>query len=319
MKQEVEETVGRIVGAHGNVNWTPLIYQFRNLSFEEIVPLYRLCDVALVTPLRDGMNLVAKEFIASRPDQTGVLVLSEMAGASKEMGEALLINPFHLDDFARALEQALTMPVEEQVRRNQFLQERLRRYDVNRWAEEFVQALLGTQKTEAARAARLLTGKVSGALLKRYRLAARRVLFLDYDGTLVPFASSPRLARPDPELLELLSRLGADERNDVVIVSGRARRDLEGWFGRLPVALMAEHGVWLRPPGGEWRLFKNLDGGMEGSGAAYFPALRGSFARSDAGGEGFFAGLALSAGRPGTGPGAGAGTAGHAGRFHAQH
>ncbi len=160
MKQEVEETVGRIVGAHGNVNWTPLIYQFRNLSFEEIVPLYRLCDVALVTPLRDGMNLVAKEFIASRPDQTGVLILSEMAGASKEMGEALLINPFHLDDFARALEQALTMPVEEQVRRNQFLQDRLRRYDVNRWADEFVQALLATQKTEAARSARLLTGKV---------------------------------------------------------------------------------------------------------------------------------------------------------------
>jgi trehalose 6-phosphate synthase/phosphatase len=258
MKQEVEETVGRIVGAYGNVDWTPLIYQFRNLSFEDIVPLYRLCDVALVTPLRDGMNLVAKEFVASRPDQTGVLILSEMAGASKEMGEALLINPFHLDDFARALEQALTMPVEEQVRRTQFLQDRLRRYDVNRWADEFVQALVATQKTEAARLARFLTGKVSGALLKRFRSTARRVLFLDYDGTLVPFASAPRLARPDPDLWELLSRLGADWRNDVVIASGRSRRDLEEWFDGLPVALMAEHGVWLRQKGGEWRLFKNL-------------------------------------------------------------
>jgi trehalose 6-phosphate synthase/phosphatase len=258
MKQEVEETVGRIVGAHGNVNWTPLIYQFRNINFEEIVPLYRLCDVALVTPLRDGMNLVAKEFIASRPDQAGVLILSEMAGASKEMGEALLINPFHLDDFARALEQALTMPVEEQARRNQILQDRLRRYDVNRWADEFLQALQATQKTEAARSARLLTGKVSFALLKRYRSSASRVLFLDYDGTLVPFASSPRLARPDAELLELLSRLGGDGSNDVVIVSGRSRRDLEEWFGRLPLALMAEHGVWLRPKDGEWRMLKSL-------------------------------------------------------------
>ena len=258
MKQEMEETVGRIVGAHGNVNWTPLIYQFRNLSVEEIVPLYRLCDVALVTPLRDGMNLVAKEFIASRPDQAGVLILSEMAGASKEMGEALLINPFHLDDFARALEQALTMPVEEQARRNQFLQDRLRRYDVNRWADDFVQALLATQQTEAARSARLLTGKISCALLKHYRSAASRVLFLDYDGTLVPFASSPRLARPDSELLELLSRLGADARNDVVIVSGRSRRDLEEWFGGLPVALVAEHGIWLRPQRGQWRMFKNI-------------------------------------------------------------
>jgi trehalose 6-phosphate synthase/phosphatase len=258
MKQEVEETVGRIVGAHGNVNWTPLIYQFRNLSFNEIVPLYRLCDVALVTPLRDGMNLVAKEFIASRPDQTGVLILSEMAGASKEMGEALLINPFHLNDFARALQQALTMPVEEQVRRNQFLQDRLRRYDVNRWADEFVQALLATEKIEAARSARLLTGKVSGALLKRYRSTGKRVLFLDYDGTLVPFAQTPRLARPDSELLELLSKLGADSRNDVVIVSGRSRRDLEEWFGLLPVALMAEHGVWLRQKSGEWSMLKNI-------------------------------------------------------------
>jgi trehalose 6-phosphate synthase/phosphatase len=258
MKQEVEETVGRIVGAYGNVNWTPLIYQFRNLCFDEIVPLYRLCDVALITPLRDGMNLVAKEFIASRPDQTGVLILSEMAGASKEMGEALLINPFHLDDFARALEQALTMPVEEQVRRNQFLQDRLRRYDVNRWADEFVQALLATQKTEAARSARLLAGKAHSAFLQRYRSSASRVLFLDYDGTLVPFASTPRLARPDPELLELLQRLGDEPGNDIVIVSGRSRRDLEEWFGNLPVALVAEHGVWLRPKGEPWRLFKNL-------------------------------------------------------------
>ena len=319
MKQEMEETVGRIVGAHGNVNWTPLIYQFRNLSVEEIVPLYRLCDVALVTPLRDGMNLVAKEFIASRPDQTGVLILSEMAGASKEMGEALLINPFHLDDFARALEQALTMPVEEQARRNQFLQDRLRRYDVNRWADDFVQALLATQQTEAARSARLLTGKVSCALLKHYRSAASRILFLDYDGTLVPFASSPRLARPDSELLELLSRLGADARNDVVIVSGRSRRDLEEWFGGLPVALVAEHGIWLRPQARRMAHVQEHHRRMEGTRAPDPPALRGSSAGRLAGGKGFFARLALSPRRSGTGPGAGAGTARHPGRLHAQH
>src|SRR6185369_3624332 len=142
MKQELEQTVGRIVGAYGNVQWTPLIYQYRNLSFDEIVALYRGCDVALITPLRDGMNLVAKEFIASRPDQTGVLILSEMAGAAKEMGEALIINPFHREDFSKALEQALTMPVEEQIRRNQLMQERLRRYNVVRWADDFVQALM---------------------------------------------------------------------------------------------------------------------------------------------------------------------------------
>ena len=258
MKQELEQTVGRIVGAYGTVHWTPLVYQFRNLGFEEIVALYRLCDVALITPLRDGMNLVAKEFVASRPDQTGVLVLSEMAGAAKEMGEALIINPVHSGDFAQALEQALAMPVEEQVRRNRLLQERLRRYNVVRWADDFVQALVSTQKTEAARQARALSGKVQAELIQQYRLAARRALLLDYDGTLVPFVEEPKLARPDQEVLDLLAGLAATPGNEVMIVSGRPRRDLEEWFGALPVAFVAEHGVWLRPKGGDWRMLKAI-------------------------------------------------------------
>ena len=258
MKLELEQTVGRIVGDFGNVHWTPLVYQFRNLTFDEIVPLYRLCDVALITPLRDGMNLVAKEFIASRPDQTGVLILSEMAGAAKEMGEALIINPFHREDFAKALEQALTMPVEEQIRRNQLLQERLRRYNVVRWADEFVQALLSTQKTEAARRARLLTGKAYSGMSQQYRAAAHRALLLDYDGTLVPFAAEPRLAQPDAEIIETLAALGSDAANQVTIISGRPRRTLEEWFGNLPVSLIAEHGVWLRNRGEDWRMLKPM-------------------------------------------------------------
>jgi trehalose 6-phosphate synthase/phosphatase len=258
MKLELEQTVGRITGAYGNVHWTPLIYQFRNLSFEEIVALYRLCDVALITPVRDGMNLVAKEFIAARPDKKGVLILSEMAGAAKEMGEAIIINPVHVEDFARALGQALTMPEDEQMRRNEILQERLRRYDVNRWADDFVQAMVSTHKTEAAQRARLLAGKALAALLQQYRSAARRSLLLDYDGTLVPFAPEPKLAQPDAELLALLSALGNDAANTVVIISGRSRRDLEGWFGHLPVSLVAEHGVWLRNKDSDWRMLKAI-------------------------------------------------------------
>src|SRR5262249_20526608 len=205
MREELEQTVGRIVGRHGNVHWTPLIYQYCNLGFEEMVALYRFCDVALITPLRDGMNLVAKEFIASRTDQSGVLILSEMAGASKEMGEALIINPFHSNDFKEALEQALSMPPEEQVRRNQLLQDRLRRYNVIRWAGDFIQTLVSTQKTEAARRARLLSGKAQSALLQQYRVAGLRCFLLDYDGTLVPFVDDPKMARPDRELLALLA------------------------------------------------------------------------------------------------------------------
>lgn len=258
MKLELEQTVGRIVGDFGNVHWTPLVYQFRNLTFDEIVPLYRLCDVALITPLRDGMNLVSKEFVASRPDQLGVLILSEMAGAAKEMGEAIIINPFHREDFARALEQALTMPVEEQIRRNKLLQERLRRYNVTRWADDFVQALLSTQKTEAARRARLLTGKAYSGMMQQYRAAARRALLLDYDGTLVPFAAEPQLARPDAELIDTLTALGSDPANEVTIISGRPRPTLQEWFGKLPISLIAEHGVWLRSRGEDWRMLKHM-------------------------------------------------------------
>ncbi|HEV2211516.1 MAG TPA: bifunctional alpha,alpha-trehalose-phosphate synthase (UDP-forming)/trehalose-phosphatase [Verrucomicrobiae bacterium] len=258
MKQELEEMVGHIVGSYGNVDWTPLIYQCRNLEFEELVGMYRACDVALVTPLRDGMNLVAKEFVASRIDQSGVLILSEMAGAAKEMGEALIINPFHAHDFAQALEQALTMPLQEQVRRNQLLQERLRRYDVHRWAQDFLQSLGATQQSEAARRARALTGKAQLALLQQYRTSPRRALILDYDGTLVPFADDPRRAQPDNDLLELLAALSRDPANEILILSGRSRRDLEEWFGGLAVALGAEHGAWLRGKGDAWRLLRPL-------------------------------------------------------------
>jgi trehalose 6-phosphate synthase/phosphatase len=258
MKQELEQTVGRIAGAHGNVHWSPLVYQYRNLGWEEIVAMYRACDVALITPLRDGMNLVAKEFIASRPDQTGVLILSEMAGAAKEMGEALIINPFHADEFARALEQALTMPVAEQVRRNALLQERLRRYDVNRWAEDFVQTIVSTQQIEAAQRARWLTSKPQSVLFQQFRSASSRALLLDYDGTLVPFVDHPKHARPDKELLVLLADLSADPASELAIVSGRKRADLEEWFGHLNLTLIAEHGVWLRPRGDAWRPLKTL-------------------------------------------------------------
>ena len=258
MKLELEQMVGRIVGAYGTVQWTPLVYQFRSLGFEEIVALYRLCNAALITPLRDGMNLVAKEFIASRPDQKGVLILSEMAGAAKEMGEAIIINPFHHEEFADALEQALAMPEDEQIRRNRILQERLQRYNVNRWAEDFLQAMVSVVKSDAARRARLLTGKAYGGLIQQYRAAARRVLLLDYDGTLVPFATEPKHAQPDAELMRILEALCADSRNELAIISGRPRRDLEGWFGKLPIALVAEHGALLRDPDLEWRQLKNL-------------------------------------------------------------
>jgi trehalose 6-phosphate synthase/phosphatase len=118
--------------------------------------------------------------------------------------------------------------------------------------------MLSTQTIEAARRARVLTGKAQAALIQQYRVAPRRALLLDYDGTLVPFAEDPTKARPDEELLKLLAALGADPANEIVIISGRSRRDLEEWFGQLPVALVAEHGVWLRHRNAEWKMLKTV-------------------------------------------------------------
>lgn len=258
MKQELEQAVGRIVGQHGNVHWTPLVYQYRNVGFNELVAMYRFCDVALVTPLRDGMNLVAKEFVASRPDQKGVLILSEMAGAAKEMGEAILINPFDPEEVGEALHQALTMPPEEQTRRNGLLQERLRRYSVSRWASEFVEALVCTQREEAEHRARLLTGRPLTSLIQQFQDASRGAILLDYDGTLVPFVDNPKLAGPDPELLQLLRSLSGNPRVEVALISGRSRLDLENWFGHLPIRLIAEHGIWVRPVSAEWQLLRSV-------------------------------------------------------------
>ncbi|HEY5753543.1 MAG TPA: bifunctional alpha,alpha-trehalose-phosphate synthase (UDP-forming)/trehalose-phosphatase [Chthoniobacterales bacterium] len=258
MKHDLDELVGQINGAYGTVDWVPIIYQYRQLGFTELVTLYNLAPVALITPLRDGMNLVAKEYLASKPDGTGVLILSEMAGVARELGEALQINPNHRGEIAEALKEALCMSVDEQVRRNRPMQERLKAYDDKRWVSNFLSALDRIK----ARQGKLATGHLSRALrqeaLAQYRAANKRFILLDYDGTLVPFASQPHLAAPDASLLELMRALCAEPRNEVFIISGRDRPLLEDWFKGIPVRIIAEHGAWIRSPEGKWRLLKPL-------------------------------------------------------------
>ncbi len=138
MKKEIEAAVGRINGKYSNIGWRPLIYQYTSLSFSELVALYDLSDAGLITPLRDGMNLVSKEYIACQVENKGVLILSEMAGASSELkNDALIINPFDYKEMAEAIKMAIEMPVEEIERRTAKLQSRVRNYTVFKWANEF--------------------------------------------------------------------------------------------------------------------------------------------------------------------------------------
>lgn len=258
MKTEIDTEVGRINGRFGNIDWTPILYQYASLPFERLVALYSLGDVAMVTPKRDGMNLIAKEYLASRTDGTGVLVLSELAGASRELGEAVQVNPNIVEEIASALESALEMPRQEQVRRNTLMRHRLRRYDVKRWAGEFMRALEGVREAQRLREAKYLGLSPRAELVSDYLGAGRRLIALDYDGTLVPIAGTPGAAMPTGRTKGLLARLTADPGNRLAIVSGRDRDTLSGWFGELEIDLVAEHGVWIRERGSSWEKIKPL-------------------------------------------------------------
>lgn len=258
MKKRIEELVGKINGRFGTISWTPIIYQYRSLPFPSLAALYAMSHVALLTPLRDGMNLVAKEYVAARRDKTGVLVLSEMAGSSKELPEAIIINPNDREEIADALKSALEMPSEEQMRRNTLMQNRLRRYDVRRWAMDFLSDLVSASPADEKSSVKWLDASVRRKLTEQYHRSQRRLLILDYDGTLVPFAAYPEVAKPTERLLKVLRSLAADSRNELLIATGRDRAILDKWFHGVPLALAAEHGAWIKERGEDWRIQHSL-------------------------------------------------------------
>lgn len=258
IKAEIDEIVGSINGRYGSIDWTPILYQYKALPFEELLGLYRLGDVAMVTPERDGMNLIAKEYLSCRLDGSGVLLLSEMAGASSELGEALVVNPNSTSEMADGLLQALETPRDDQVARNRPMQQRLRRYDVVHWAREFLGELLYVKhKQESRETSHVDTGSLQ-RLLADYAEAKNRLLAIDYDGTLVPLTATPGEAVPGRDAKDLLGSLATDSRNRVMLVSGRDRQTLEKWFGELNVMLVAEHGAWIKSPGMDWATTRPL-------------------------------------------------------------
>lgn len=142
IRERIEQMVGHINGDHGRPDWTPVLYLHRGLPREELVAYYRAADVMLITPLRDGMNLVAKEYIACRVDGTGVLVLSEFAGAAEQLDRALLVNPYDVDGLAGILERAVELPMEEQRDRMRSLRRVVARWDVYTWAGQCLEAIV---------------------------------------------------------------------------------------------------------------------------------------------------------------------------------
>jgi trehalose 6-phosphate synthase/phosphatase len=248
LKRQIDETVGRINGRFSEPGWSPVSYLVRSLPPEELVPLYRRADVALLTPLRDGMNLVAKEYAAAQLENDGVLILSEMAGAADELQEALLVNPFDIEAVADALDRALSMSQDERRARMSALRARVRGNDVHAWVGRFVAAAESAadrSRSSVASPAEATQRRLAPWLAQRPAVA----LFLDYDGTLTPLTAQPADARLSDLARQTLEQAARTPHIDTVIVSGRTLDDIKQLVGVPGLTYVGNHGFEMEGPG----------------------------------------------------------------------
>lgn len=258
LKDQIDNLVGNINGDFGTLNWNPIRYLYRSFNFNELIALYSLADILFITPLRDGMNLVAKEFVAVKTDGKGVLILGEMAGTAKELGEAVIINPNDIEQTSDALKMAIEMPEKIQKQKMMAMQRRLKRYDLKRWAKDFMDSLNQVKMfKDKMHSIEISTGAMN-KLTTRYKKRSNCLFLLDYDGSLVQFDKDPLKTAPDAELSGILRSLSGDKKNEVVIISGRDKDILGKWLGKLTDSLAGEHGVWIKDGSSRWRMIEQL-------------------------------------------------------------
>lgn len=252
LKTDVDLLVSRINGAFGTKSWQPIEFRYTTVPFEELSALYQIADVAFVAPLRDGMNLVAKEYIASKAGGRGALILSTAAGAAEELAEAILVNPKRQRSLVSALTRALTMPPSEVQKRLDNMQKTVRENGVQQWAGSFMNNL-AQSATKRRTLTKILTFDIQKLITSSYHKAKRPLFLFDYDGVLTPFFENPDDSKPSDELKRLLKKLASARHGEVAIVSGRSRDDLQKWLSDLPLILVSEHGACVRMPGEEWK------------------------------------------------------------------
>ena len=253
LRDEIDKVVGSINARYRTIDWQPVYYFYRSFPVEELSALYAKADICLVTPMRDGMNLVCKEYIASRLNDDGVLILSEMAGASKELVDAIQVNPNNIGSMANAINEALNMPLPEQRRRMRMMKDIVTKFNISHWVKLFMERLMEVKQMQQSMYAKRISSSTRQNIKRFYSYTRNRIIFLDYDGTLVGFKTNIELASPDEELYTLLKQLSSDSANRVVIVSGRPPKFLEQWFGQLNVDMISEHGAWTKTRGSEWQ------------------------------------------------------------------
>ncbi|CAH1726380.1 uncharacterized protein LOC114122764 isoform X1 [Aphis gossypii] len=261
LKDETELLIGRINGRFSMPNWSPIRYIYGCLSQEQLAALYRDCAVALVTPLRDGMNLVAKEFVACQIRTPGVLILSPFAGAGGTMHEALLVNPYELDEMANVLHRAVRMPLDERELRMTQLRHREQLLDVNYWMTSFFSSMgaLGDDTGDGnaddgtglpSKTMQLQLDDFDMYLSNHIAGAGKLSLILDYDGTLTHLTSHPDLAVMSEETVKVLQRLSRMPDVNIAIISGRTLENVKSMVGIENVTYAGSHGIEILHPDG---------------------------------------------------------------------
>ena len=240
--RDVEKLVSTINNRYGTKKWQPVDY-IKGLPFHEVTALFMVADVGFVTPRKDGMNLVAKEFIASKR-KSGVLILSKGAGAAEELHDALLVDIDQPETLVLALEQALSMRKIDITGRFNAMNEQIANHTIHHWSKEFMNMLQKPVPLPVLP----LTAVSRRKIITDYTRSHTRALFLDYDGVLSELVARPEDAKPSSHILRMLKSLADDPSNDVFIISGRSRSDLEAWLSRTGVNLIAEHGAFSWNP-----------------------------------------------------------------------
>ncbi|UCD78200.1 MAG: bifunctional alpha,alpha-trehalose-phosphate synthase (UDP-forming)/trehalose-phosphatase [Desulfobacterales bacterium] len=241
--EELQGKVGYINGKYATINNIPVHFIHKSVNFSELCALYALADVAMVTPLIDGMNLVAKEYLACQQERNGVLILSEFAGAAQELPNALIVNPYNINEVAQAIKQALQLSEERKKKMVEPMKERVIKYDARYWAESFFRDLNVRADDKEPPA---VTQVVSLEAIDPLTRASQLAFFLDYDGTLAEIKKRPEDALPDDDIKDLFARLEAKHSLDVYIISGRKKEDMDRWFSRYDFNLIAEHGYYYK-------------------------------------------------------------------------
>jgi trehalose 6-phosphate synthase/phosphatase len=248
LRQEVEVKVSHINGKHSSIGQVPIHFLFRSVKFEELCALYSLADVAVVTPLIDGMNLVAKEYIFCQTDKSGALILSEFAGAAQELSNAYVVNPYYVRQISETIKISLDADEEEKLQRLRPMKERVKKYNARYWAESFIETL--TSRSKTVQSPVQVSGFPSDAMIPVEK-AQRRALFLDYDGTLIGLKRLPRDAFPSGEVEKILFSLSRQEQFDVYITSERKPEEMDRWFSKFGLNLIAEQGFCYKEKNSE--------------------------------------------------------------------